>query len=178
MQVLAAHCLLKQSLDIVASPGTMLAPALSTDREQQQQQHILVPASAKDALAQHHAHHCSVCGAARHTHQASTHIRAHTHTYAYTHTHAHTYTHTDTNARDYSQACTRTYTCTRTNTQTHARAHIQTPKHTGIHTRTHAYAYACTRCARDGLRQFFCQLGSKFRQVAGTETNTQEGKKF
>ena len=101
-------------------------------------------------------------------------IYAHTHT----HMHAHTYTHTDTNARDYSQACTRTYTCTRTNTQTHARAHIQTPKHTGIHTRTHAYAYACTRCARDGLRQFFCQLGSKFRQVAGTETNTQEGKKF
>ena len=67
MQVLAAHCVLKQSLDIVASPGTMLAFALSTDREQQQQ-HILMPASAKDALAQHHAHHCSVCGVTRHTH--------------------------------------------------------------------------------------------------------------
>jgi len=31
VQVLAAHCVLKQSLDIVASPGTMLTPALSTD---------------------------------------------------------------------------------------------------------------------------------------------------
>jgi len=29
---------LKQSSDIVTIPGTMLAPALSTDREQQQQQ--------------------------------------------------------------------------------------------------------------------------------------------
>jgi hypothetical protein len=48
-------------------PDTMLAPALSTDREQQQQ-HILTPASAKDALAQHHAHHFSICGATRHTH--------------------------------------------------------------------------------------------------------------
>ena len=92
VQVLAAHCSLKQSSDIVASPG-MLAPALSTDREQQQQ-HILTPALAKDPLAQHHAHHCSVCGAERHTHRA-----------------------------------------------THA------------HTRTHAYA--CTCCARDGLRYFF-----------------------
>ena len=67
VQVLAAHCVLKQSSDIVASPGTMLAPALSTDREQQKQ-HILTPASAKDALAQHHTHYCSVCGAERHTH--------------------------------------------------------------------------------------------------------------
>ena len=64
--------------NIVASPGTMLAPALSTDREQQQQ-YIPTPASAKDALAQHHAHHCSVCGAARHTHR-HTHMCAHTHT--------------------------------------------------------------------------------------------------
>jgi hypothetical protein len=45
LQVLAVHCVLKQSSDIVASPCTMLAPALSTDREQQQQQHILTPAS-------------------------------------------------------------------------------------------------------------------------------------
>jgi len=67
VQVLATYCVLNQSSDIVASPGTMLAPALSTDREQQQQ-HIPTPASAKDALAQQHAHHCSVCGAARHTH--------------------------------------------------------------------------------------------------------------
>ena len=38
VQVFAAHYVLKQSSDIVTSPGTMLAPALSTDREQQQQQ--------------------------------------------------------------------------------------------------------------------------------------------
>jgi hypothetical protein len=34
VQVLAAHCVLKQRSDFVASPGTMLAPALS-QREQQ-----------------------------------------------------------------------------------------------------------------------------------------------
>ena len=38
VQVLATHCVLKQSSDIMA--GTVLAPALSTDREQQQ--HILL----------------------------------------------------------------------------------------------------------------------------------------
>jgi len=43
VQVLAMLCVLKHSADIVASPGTMLAPALSKDREQQQQ-HILTPA--------------------------------------------------------------------------------------------------------------------------------------
>jgi hypothetical protein len=36
--------------DTVASPGTMLVPALSSDKEQQQQ-HILTPVSANDALA-------------------------------------------------------------------------------------------------------------------------------
>jgi len=140
----------------VASPGTMLAPALSTDREQQQQ-HIHTPASAKDALVQHHAHHCSVCEAARHTQQASKHIRAHTRThthilhtrmYTYKHkrlrilTYAHTrthiihtrmYTHTNTNAHEYSQTRTHTYTCTRTNTQTHAQAHTHTHAHMHMH---------------------------------------------
>jgi hypothetical protein len=137
----------------------MLAPALATDREQQKQ-HILTPASVKDALAQHHANHYSVFGAARHTHiQASTRIRAHIRTPAHTHTHAHNYTHTNTHAREHSQARTRMYTSARTNTQTHARAHIQMPKHTGTHTHTHTHtrthAYACTCCARDGLLQFF-----------------------
>ena len=130
----------------MASPGTVLAPALSTDREQQKQ-HILTPASVKDALAQHHANHYSVFGAARHTHiQASTRIRAHIRTPAHTHTHAHNYTHTNTHAREHSQARTRMYTCARTNTQTHARAHIQTPKLTGTHmrtrTRTHTHTHA------------------------------------
>jgi hypothetical protein len=62
---------------------TMLAPALSTDKEQQQQ-HILTPVSAKDAVAQRHAHHCSVCGTARHTHRRAR-TYAHTHTRARTH---------------------------------------------------------------------------------------------
>ena len=45
VHVLAAHYMLMRCSDIVASPGTMLAPAFSTDREQQQQQqHILTPA--------------------------------------------------------------------------------------------------------------------------------------
>jgi hypothetical protein len=45
VKVLAAHFVLKQSPDILASPGTMLAPALSTDKEQQKQ-HVLTPVSA------------------------------------------------------------------------------------------------------------------------------------
>ena len=76
--VLAAHCVLKQSSDIAASPGTMLAPALLAKREQQQQ-HFLTPASAKAAPAQCHAHHCSICGAVRHTHRGE-HTHTHTHT--------------------------------------------------------------------------------------------------
>ena len=80
VQVLAAHCVLKQGSDIVASTGTMLAPVLLADREQQQQ-HILTPASANDAPAQRHTHQCSKCEAARHT-------RTHTHTL--THAYAHT----------------------------------------------------------------------------------------
>jgi hypothetical protein len=89
VQVLAAHCVLKQSSDIVAIPSTMLAPALSTDREEQQQ-HILTIASAKATPAQYHAHHHSIRGAARHTHmRACTHV----HTYAHTCTHTHVHTH-------------------------------------------------------------------------------------
>ena len=152
VQVLAAHCVLKQSSGIMASPGTMLAPTLSTDREQQQQ-HILTPASAKDALAQHHAYHCSVCGAARHTHTGwHAHMRTHTHTYTYTHagTHTHTYKH----KRVRILTNTHTHMHTHKHTDTHARAHIQKPKHAGTHTCTHTCtdAYSCTCCARDGLR--------------------------
>ena len=127
VQVLAVHCVLKQSSDILASPGTMLAPALSTDREEQQQ-HILTPASAKAAPAQCHAHHCSICGAVRHT-QACLHTRAH----MCTHTHAHAYAQTHRH--------TRAHTYTRTNAQAHARAHT----HTHTHAHSHTHAYACTR---------------------------------
>ena len=86
VQVLAAHFVLKLS-SYGGQLGTMLAPALLTDREQQQQ-HVLTPESAKDAPVQRHAH-CSVCGAARHTHR-----RTHTHTHTHTHIHTHIHTHT------------------------------------------------------------------------------------
>jgi hypothetical protein len=93
----ATHYLLRLSSDIMDSLGTVLAPALSTDREQQQQeQHILPSASAKAAPAQHREHHCSICGAAQahtgtHAHitHAHTHKNTHTYTHTYTHTHAH-----------------------------------------------------------------------------------------
>jgi hypothetical protein len=88
VQVHAVHCVSKQNSDIVASPGTMLAPALSTDREEQQQ-HVLTPASAKATPAHRHAHHCSICGAARHTsRRACTHALMCTHTHTLTRTHA------------------------------------------------------------------------------------------
>ena len=101
--------------------GTILAPALSIDREKQQQ-HILMPASAKATPAQRHAHHCSICGP-QHRHTG---VPAHTRT----HTHAHAHTHTNTNARAHIH--------THKHTGTHARAHTHT--HTHIHTYTHTHA--------------------------------------
>ena len=90
----------------MASLGTMLAPALSTDREQQQQ-HILTPASTKDALAQHHAHAPlqRLWGSKAHTYRLAR-TYAHTHAHIDIHTRIRTpytlYTHTNTNAREYS----------------------------------------------------------------------------
>jgi len=141
VQVLAAHCALKQSSDIVASPGTMLAPALLTDREQQQQ-HILKPASANDALAQHHAHHCSVRGATRHTYRL-----ARTHTHTHIHTHKHTYIHIHTRMREHTHIQTQT----RANIHrlAHAHAHAETHRHTQKHTykrpntQAHTHTHTC-----------------------------------
>jgi hypothetical protein len=123
----------------------MLAPVLLADREQQQQQ-ILTPASAKATPAQRHAHHCSICGAARRT---RAHRYIHTHTYTHACAHAHTYE--NKRAHRYTQA--RTHTYTRINTQTHMHKHAGTQAHTHTHTLTHAYAY--THGARDGLCQNF-----------------------
>jgi hypothetical protein len=140
-------------LDILASPGTMLAHVLSTDREQQQQQHILTLASAKATPAQHHVHHCSICGAARHT-QTCLHTRTHVHVHTRTHACAHTCTHvcarahnTNTNTRVYThrRAHTHTHARAQTHRHTHARTHIHTC--TCTHTLTRTHAYACTRCA-------------------------------
>jgi len=76
-------------------------PVLLADREQK---HIFTPASANPAPAQCHAHHCSVCGAARHTHRRA---RTHTHTHVREHTHTHTHTH----VRELTHACTHTCIC-------------------------------------------------------------------
>ena len=137
----------KLSSDIVASPGTMLAPALSTDREQQKQ-HILTPVSAKATPAQRHAHHCSICGAARHT-QACLHTRTLVHAHTRIHACARAHTYKYKRARVYTQARTHKYTCMRTKTDTRARAqthtYTQTHRHTRaqkhIHTRTHTRAH-------------------------------------
>jgi hypothetical protein len=158
VQVLAAHCVLKQSSEILASPGTMLAPALSTDREQHQQ-YILTPASAKAAPAQRHARHCSICGAVRHTHRrACTH--AHTHAHRCTHTRMRMHTHIHKRARVYRQAQTHihmhTHKYTRAHSYKHPNTQAQAHAHTHTHTLTRARAYACTLCARDGLCQISC----------------------
>ena len=139
--------------------GHLLAPALSADREQQQ--HNLT-ASAKAAPAQCSAHHCSICGAARHTHRRA-HTRAHacarTHMHTNTrarietgvHMHIHMHTHKHTRAHTYTRTNTQAHT--RTNTHTHTHTHIHTRAR--IHTHTLKHAYARTRCMRDGLRQLF-----------------------
>ena len=58
-------------------------------------------------------------------------MRTHTNTHAHARTHTHAQTHR------------------------HIRAHTHTHTLTHTHTHSHTHAYACTRCARDGLRQFF-----------------------
>ena len=159
----------QSNVQILWSVRARTCPVLLADREQQQQeQHTLTPAPA-----QRRAHHCSVCGAARHTHrQACTHsfvhMHMHTHTHTQTHTHhEHAHTHTNTNARQYTQARTDTHRHMHTHkhTDTHACAHIYMHNPTGTHTRAHTHihahaftpthAYTRTHCARDGLRQFF-----------------------
>ena len=112
VQVLAAHCVLKQSSDIVASPGIVLAPALSRHTHRHTHTHTHM-----------HAH--------AHTY-TNTNARANTLRRAHTHTHAHTHKHT----------CTRAHTYTRTNTQAHTRAHTHTHSHTHTHTHTHMHMHA------------------------------------
>ena len=124
---------------------------LAGKEQQQQQQHILTPAPA-----QRRAHHCSVCGAERHT-RACTHtgMRAHTcahmhkHMHTCTHTHTHTHTHTLHRACDglrqffsvasdtpslvmlYCEGLVRV-----SYTHTHAHTHTHSHSHTRTHTNT------------------------------------------
>ena len=95
VQVHAVHCVSKQNSDIVASPGTMLAPALSTDREEQQQ-HVLTPASAKPAPAQRHSHRTlqQLWGSKAQS-RAYTHVCAHTHIHKDGHACTRMHTHTN-----------------------------------------------------------------------------------
>jgi hypothetical protein len=128
----------------------MLAPALSTDREQQQQ-HILTPASAKAAPAQRGA-----STPLQHLWGSKAHAQRNTCTHKHTHTHTHTHIHACACAHTYKHKCARTHTHTCTRTNTHVRTRInQTHRHTHAPTLSRTRAYACTRCARDGLRQFF-----------------------
>jgi hypothetical protein len=144
----------KLSSDIVASPGTMLAPALSTDREQQKQ-HILTPVSAKATRtpAQRHAHHSSICGAARHT-QACLHTRTHVHARTRMRTQIRTQTRAQIHMHAYKHTDTRASTHTHAQTQAHTHAHIHTHTCMCAHTLARTHAYARTRCVCDGLRQF------------------------
>ena len=141
VQVHAAHCVLKQGSGIVASPGTMLAPALSTDREEQQQ-HILW-SIFRQRILQHSVMHTTAASAVRHTHR-HTHIRSHACACAHTNKHK--------CAREYTQVCTHTYTCTRTNTYTYTHAHACMHTHTQTHRHTRTHICICTRCTRDGER--------------------------
>jgi hypothetical protein len=140
LQVLAAHCVLKQSSDIVAQASYSHLPS----KDRKQQQHILTPAAAKAVPAQRHAHHCSICGAVRHTHTNTlTCMRMHIH--IQTQARAHTYTRTNIQA----------HTLTHTHAHAHTHAHTHVHAYTCAHTHSHAHMHIHTRCARDGLCQLF-----------------------
>jgi hypothetical protein len=63
---------------------------------------------AKAAPEQRHAHHSSICGAARHTY-ARTHTNAHTRSHAHTHTRMHTHIQTQTHADTHRRAHAHTF---------------------------------------------------------------------
>ena len=117
VQVLATHCVSKQSSDIVASPGTTLAPALNR----------------QGTAATAHPHACcskgcsstASCTLLQHLWGSKAQPQRDT----CTHTHARTHIHTPTRMR------------MRTHIQAQTRARI----HTGAHTHTHAHAqiHAC-----------------------------------
>jgi len=127
---------------------------LSTDREQQQQ-HILMPAAARAAPAQLHAHYCSICGAARHNHREThAHTRTHAHTYIHPHACACAHTYKHKRVRVYTQAHTHIHM----HMHRYTRAHTYKRPNTQAHTRAHTHTHTCicsTRCAHDGFRQFF-----------------------
>ena len=133
VQVLTAHRVLKPSSDILASPGTCLL------NREKQKQHILTPVSAKATPAQRHAHHCSICGAARHTQRcACTHAHMCTHTCTHACARAHTY-----NKHKRTRTNTQTRVSTHKYAQTHRHTRAHTHIHTNIHARTHTHTHTC-----------------------------------
>ena len=119
VQVLAAHCVLKQSR-----------------HRGQPKHHAHTCPLNRQGTAAAHSHACfstgcystASCTPLQHLWGSKAHTDAHT----YKHKHA----------RKFTQARTHTYTCARTNTQTPARAQVHTHKHTGTHARTHTHLHA------------------------------------
>ena len=125
--VLAAHCALKQSSDILASPGTC-------------------PRNRQGTAEGAHPHACfskgysysstAPCTPQQHLWGSKT----HTGVPARTHTHAHVHTNTNTNAHVYKHRHAHKHTDTCASTHTHP----QTPRHTRArtHENTHTHSHA------------------------------------
>ena len=149
--VLAAHCLLKQCSDIVASPGTKTGNSSS---------------NTSSCLLQNSPMHTAASvgqqGTLMHTH---THMRAHTYTQTcmntHIHTHAHIHTHTHIyivckHTHTYKHTHTHTYTRVHANAYRRAHAYAQTHLHTRTHRLTHAHMHVrVAQTVHDGLRQLF-----------------------
>jgi len=82
-------------------------------------------------------------------------VPAHTHTCARTHTHARM--RTCTHIRTQTSVCMHTgeHTQIHRHTRAHANIHTRACARTHTHSHTLTHTCICTRCARDGLRQFF-----------------------
>jgi hypothetical protein len=102
-------------------------------------------------------------GSKAHTRAHNAHTHMHTHTHACAHTYKHkraqilTGAHTDVHMHTHKHTDTRvrTHTNAQTHRQAHTRAHTHTCTHMHTLTCTCTRAYACTRCAHDGLRRIF-----------------------
>jgi len=149
VQVLAVHCVLKRSSDIVARAPCSHLPSQQTGNSSSSTSSRLL----QQRLLQHSVVHTTATPH-KHTHtlmrmRMRTHIQKQTRARIHkgVHTHIHMRTHIDTRAH--------TYTRTNTRARIHARTHTRARIHARAHTHTRTHAYACTHCARDGLRQIF-----------------------
>jgi len=140
VQVLAEHCVLKQSSDIVARASCSYLPSQQTGNSSTSSRLL------QQRLLQHTVMHTTAASVG----QQGTHTGVHTH--AQTHSHARIQTH----SRAHTHTLTRMRMCSHIQTQACVRMHTGAHKHRGTHAHTlkRTHAYARTRCARDGLRQF------------------------